>query len=125
VRNIRAKKYYVPNFYISKGPFVSLAHLNAFSSPRGKGQNISFSIEDNQYYVLFKIIAGPEAVLRQPLEDMKVFECPEVLEFNQIFDLSRVSWLWVEIFLSPLSPFSPHRPRMSKCLNFSISGYSQ
>jgi len=32
-------------------------------------------------------------VLRQPLEDTKVFECPEVLEFNQIFDLSRVSWL--------------------------------
>ena len=26
-----------------------------------------------QYYVLFNIIAGPEAVLRQPLEDMKVF----------------------------------------------------
>jgi len=85
-----------------------------------KGQNISFSIEDNQYYVLFKIIAGPEAVLRQPLEDMKVFECPEVLEFNQIFDLSRVSWLWVEIFLSPLSPFSPlspHRPRMSALMH--------
>ena len=61
----------MPNFYISKGPFVSLAHLNAFSSSRGKGQNISFSIEDIQYYVLFNIIAGPEAVLRQPLEDMK------------------------------------------------------
>ena len=26
-----------------------------------------------QYYVLFNIIAGPEAVLRQPLEGMKVF----------------------------------------------------
>ena len=77
-------KEYVPNFYISKGPFVSLAHLNAFSSPRGKGQNISFSIEEIQYYVLFNITAGPEAVLRQPLEDMKVFECPEVLEFNQV-----------------------------------------
>ena len=38
---------------------------------RGKGQNISFSIEDIQYYVLFNIIAGPEAVLRQPLEDTK------------------------------------------------------
>ena len=74
----------MPNFYISKGPFVSLAHLNAFSSSRGKGQNISFSIEDIQYYVLFNIIAGPEAVLRQPLEDTKVFECPEVLEFNQV-----------------------------------------
>ena len=71
----------MPNFYISKGPFVSLAHLNAFSSPRGKGQNISFSI---QYYVLFNIIAGPEAVLLQPLEDTKVFECLEVLEFNQV-----------------------------------------
>ena len=78
----------MPNFYISKGPFVSLAHLNAFSSPRGKGQNISFSIEDIQYYVLFNIIAGPEAVLRQPLEDMKVFECPEVLEFNQVREYS-------------------------------------
>ena len=43
-----------------------------------------FSIEDIQYYVLFNIIAGPEAVLRQPLEDTKVFECPEVLEFNQV-----------------------------------------
>ena len=74
----------MPNFYISKGPFVSLAHLNAFSSSRGKGQNISFSIEEIQYYVLFNIIAGPEAVLRQPLEDTKVFECPEVLEFNQV-----------------------------------------
>ena len=31
-------------------------------------------------------------------------------------------------FLSPTHPsppLSPHRPRMSKCLNFSISGYSQ
>ena len=74
----------MPNFYISQGPFVSLAHLNAFSLPKGKGQNISFSIEDIQYYVLFNIIAGPEAVLRQPLEDTKVFECPEVLEFNQV-----------------------------------------
>ena len=45
---------------------------------------MSFSIEDIQYYVLFNIIAGPEAVLRQPLEDTKVFECPDVLEFNQV-----------------------------------------
>ena len=45
---------------------------------------LPFSIEDIQYYVLFNIIAGPEAVLCQPLEDTKVFECPEVLEFNQV-----------------------------------------
>ena len=42
-------------------------------APVWKGQNISYSIENIQYYVLFNIIAGPEALLRQPLEDMKVF----------------------------------------------------
>ena len=36
--------------------------------------------------ILFQLndCAGPEAVLRQPLKDMKVFECLEVLEFNQV-----------------------------------------
>ena len=59
-----------------------------FHHQEEKAKNISFSIEDIQYYVLFNIIAGPEAVLRQPLEDMKVFECPEVLEFNQVREYS-------------------------------------
>ena len=49
--------------------YVVSSHL----SPRPVSENISFSIEEIQYYVLFNIIAGPEAVLRQPLEDMKVF----------------------------------------------------
>jgi len=82
------------------------AHLNAFSSPRGKSQNISYSIEDIQYYVLFNIIAGPEAVLRQPLEDMKVFWVSGGAWVQP--DIRSGSGLVAEeICLSPLSPSFP------------------
>ena len=95
--------------------------------------------------------AGPEAVLRQPLEDMKacvsggawvqpgegctwipLAHNPAIWRgvcFIFRYSISVGSRGWGDLpeslipFLTPThpsSPLSPHRPRMSKCLNFYI-----
>ena len=71
-----------------KVPLFPSLILMPFHHQEEKAKISAIQSEDIQYYVLLNIIAGPEAVLRQPLEDMKVFECPEVLEFNQVREYS-------------------------------------